>query len=221
MKSVFTKKPKMKEKNSAIYIIIVSILTIVSIVPLLTPVIVCLFNGFTGTDGTADNVYYILRGLFGVSLVIGTTAYAVNKDISAAAVPSLFGFAMLLFPLYENVATLTDAIETANKLSMTMDYTLYILNVGEYLFLTLLCLFTALFSLGLFRNVIIIMLLSVVSSLAALFIAIDQHVTFQISTYEILCFAYAVPTALIPTFLALSVKPRKKKAKYDARRMKS
>lgn len=218
---VFKNKPKTKEKTGGLAAISV-ILAIVAIVPLLMPVIVCMLNGFAQTESTKDNVYYVLRGIFGIALIFGVTSFAVNKDISTVIFPAFVGFILSVFPLAKSFNVLMQTKETAQQLSMTIDYTLYLVDIGLYLFLTLLALFTVLFACGIIRNPLFVYLFSVVASLGVAFLAFDRYYTFQIPVYDVICYAYATPVALIPSFIAMSVKPLKriKKEKYQPRRIK-
>lgn len=221
MSTIFKNAPVMIEKKRSAYITLVSLLTAISIVPLFMPVIVCFLSEFTRTEGVADNIYYILRGVFGISLAVGAAVYAVNKKISAAAVPSLIGFIMLLFPLYTSVADYTSVLNLADQLGMTVDYTLYIVNIAIYLLFTLLCLFTFLFSVGWLKQNLVILLLSVISSLFALYISIERYFTLEIALYDVICFAYSVTVSIIPTVIVMSAKPVQKKEKYIPKRTRS
>lgn len=219
MTSIFKNKPEIKDKN-IVYRVAVAVLALMSAVLILTPVVVCVLNGFSGTDSAADNIYYVLRGIFGVALIVSTAVYIVNKDISASAVPCAVGFFMVLFPLYDSVAAYTNAKAIADQFSMTVDYSSYLISIAEYLLFTLLCLFTFLFSIGLFRQTVIIMVISVIASLATIFTSIDRIATYKIPVYEVLCFAYAAIASLIPLFLTLSAKSEQSTKKYKAKRMK-
>lgn len=205
-----------KNNNKNIYTVIICLLTAVAVVPLLAPTLVAVCSSFTQTDGTAENIFYIFRGILAVALVIGTVTFTVNKKKYALAIPSFIAFVTCLFPLFENVTLMTDAIQTVHKLNMTIDYTLYIVNIGLYLLLTLLGLFNGLFASGILKSDFIVLFLSVITSLATILLAVDKHLTLQMPVYEILTFVCASPIALIPTFLVMSsdkTAPKKKKTK--------
>ncbi len=220
MLSFIKNKPEIKEKNT-IYIVLIVLLSLLGISLLMLPVIVNFLNRFSTVSSADDMIYYILRGLFGVSIGIGAAVYAVKKDISIASIPCFIGFVTVLFPLYDSVAALTKAHSVAQQLSMSVGYGPYLITIGEYLLFTLLCLFTMLYSLGLFKQPFIIILISVVATLATLFTVIDKFITYDISTYEILSFAYAVVICIIPLILVLSATPlQTKSTKYKARRMR-
>ncbi|MBQ8001092.1 MAG: hypothetical protein IJ298_07845 [Ruminococcus sp.] len=213
-------RPVVKDKCSG-FISASIILSVFSIVLLMLPVIVNVMNKFSAVDGGSDIIYYILRGLFGLSLAVGAAVFAVKKDILSATIPCLLGFITALFPLYDSVAALTKAHSVAQQLSMAVGYGPYLVTIGEYLLFALLCLFTLLYSIGAFRYTLIIQLISVVASLATIFTTIDKFITYDISTYEILSFAYAAFACLIPLVLVLCTNTSEKApTKYKARRMR-
>lgn len=221
MISLLKSKPELKEKSKA-YVISIAILSLLSIILLMLPVIVNILKNFSATESTSDVIYYLLRGLFGISLAIGTAVFLIKKDISASAIPCLFGFITVLFPLYDSVSALTNAHAIAQQMSMTVGYGPYLITIGEYLLYTLLCIFTFLYAIGKFKYTLIIMLLSVVGSLATLFTCIDKYVTYQIPIYEILSFGYTSIACLIPLLLVLSAKQNQNSTvtKYKAKRMR-
>ncbi|MGN0453259.1 MAG: hypothetical protein ACI4GZ_05600 [Ruminococcus sp.] len=213
MNTLLKYKPMLKESKFFRYF--AYILSLVGIVPLLMPVTVAFMSKFSRITSAPDILYIILRGAFGVALIVGMTVYAVNKKILGITVPAVFATVTVALPLYDSIDTYISAKRIAESFSMTVDYSPYLLTIGEYLLFFLLCLFTVLFSLGLFRYSVIIMVVSVVSSLAALFTAINNYVTYGIEVYEIICFAYSIAVALIPAFVVLSTKPAPKKAKNN------
>ncbi len=220
MLSLINNKPELKEKNTS-YLITIAILSLISIALLMLPVVVCFLNKFSAVDNTSDVIYYVLRGLFGVSLAVGTAILVVKKNIAASAIPCFFGFITVLFPLYDSVSSLTNAYAMAQQLSMSVGYGPYLITIGEYLLYTLLCIFTFLYAIGMFKYTLIIMLISVIGSLATLFSCIDKYVTYQISMYEILSFGYTAVACLIPLMLVLAAKQNQTSSvKYKARRMK-
>ena len=221
MQSLFSTKPELKEKHIP-YTISITILALTSVVLLMLPVIVNILNRFSTIDTSLDIVYYILKGLFGLSIAVGITIYVLKKNVTAVAIPCLFGFITVLFPLYESVTAFTNAYSMAQQLSMSVGYGPYLIDIGEHLIYALLCLFTLMFSIGRFRYILIIMLLSVIGSLSTIFTCVDKYITYDISVYEILSFGYAAVACLIPLLLVLSVNSKDvtKREKYKARRMK-
>ena len=222
MLTIIKNKPVVKEKSNA-YVIAVVILSLLSLTLLFLPVIVNIMNGFSTVNGADDKIYYLLRGLFGISIAISAGIFAVKKDVAIAAAPCFVGFITVLFPLYDSIASLVKAHKVAQQLSMSVGYGPYLINIGEYLLFTLLCIFTFLYSIGMFRNTLIITLISVISSMASLFTIIDKFITYDISTYEILSFGYVVFATLIPLVLILACDPiikKNTKARYKARRMR-
>ena len=141
MQSILRNKPELKEKHIP-YTISIVILALTSVVLLMLPVIVNFLNKFSYCESTSDIVYYIFRGLFGLSIAMGVTIFALKKDISAVAIPCFFGFITVMFPLYKSVATFTNAYAMAQQLSMNVGFGPYLIDIGENLIYTLLCVFT-------------------------------------------------------------------------------
>ncbi len=219
MRVLSINKHQLKDKSIP-YLIGIVILSLSSLVLLMLPVIVNTLNRFSAIDSNADIVYYILKGLFGVSIAVGISILTIKKDITAVIIPCIAGFITCLFPLYESVSRLTNAYTMAQQLSMAVGYGPYLISVGEYLLYALLTVFTLLFCIGKFRYILIIMLLSVIGSLATVFTCVDNYITYNISVYEILSFGYTALLCLVPLLVVLSVKPQNKGEKYKARRMK-
>lgn len=219
MQSILSNKPELKEKHIP-YTISIVILALTSVVLLMLPVIVNFLNKFSYCESTSDIVYYTFRGLFGLSIAMGVTIFALKKDISAVAIPCFFGFITVMFPLYKSVAIFTNAYAMAQQLSMNVGFGPYLIDIGENLIYTLLCVFTFIYAIGKFKYILIIMLLSVIGSLATIFTCVDKFITYNFSVYEILSIGYTAVACIIPLLLVLSVKPRAKHEKYQARRMK-
>lgn len=219
MQSVLSNKPELKEKHIP-YTISIVILALASVVLLMLPVIVNFLNKFSYSESVSDTVYYICRGLFGLSIATGVTIFALKKDISAVTIPCFFGFITVLFPLFKSVSTFINAYRMAQQFSMNVGFGPYLIDIGENLIYALLCVFTFMFVINKFRYILIIMLLSVIGSLATVFTCADKFITYNFSVYETLSLGYTVIVCIIPLLLVLSVKPRAKQEKYSARRMK-
>lgn len=220
MRYILKNKPEIKEKNM-VYIVITVLLSLLSLVLLMLPVIVNIMNGFAEAQGKSDIIYYIFRGLFGVSIAVGVSIFAVKKDASAVAIPCLVGFITSLFPLYDGVSSLTNAYTVAKQLSMSVGFGPYLVTIGESLLCTLLCLFTLLFVCGILKQSFVILLISVVTCLSVAFTAINNYVTYDITIFEVLSFGYTAIASIIPLVLVFAVKPsQRSETRYKARRMK-
>lgn len=220
MLKFYNNRPQLKDKNT-IYTVLLILFSIIGLTLLMLPVVVNLLNGFSTISDSSEKTYYILRGLFGISIGVGTAVFAVKKDIFGAAVPCFIGFITALFPLYDSVAEFTSAYSIAKQLSMNIGYGPYLITIGENLLFTLLCIFTCLYSVGLLKKPFIIVFISVMASLSTLFTLIDKYVTYDITLYEILSLAYTVIISIVPIILVLSTKTtRVKSTRYKARRMR-
>ncbi len=221
MTDLFSKRPQLNNRSGIIYSCAIFILVLISLVPLFAPVVVGFMNSFSTSAGLWQNIYYIFRLFFGISLAGGISMLVIKKDVISVLLPSFIGSLMLLFPCYDYFSQFFSVLRSAKIMSMTIDYTLYIINIVQYLCLLLLCIFTLLYSAGYFRFSLIIILLSVVSFLGGIFLSIDKHITLLIPTFDIICFGYFIPLAIVPIFVVLSTTIRPNNAdKYKPRRMK-
>lgn len=218
MNNVFKNAPAVKDKFNGSAILI-SILSLLSSVLLLLPVIVAFKSGFT--QGNDSPVYLILKGLFTVSLIVCTAVFIVNKDIFASAIPSFIGAVMLIFPLVNSISSFINAKSRADFFGMTVSYEPYIIAICEYLMFFLLCVFTILYSLGYFRLPMVLLFISVISSILSIYTVINNYFVLLVPIYDTVCFIPACTTPLIPVFLITSTVPVKSKSnKYQPKRMK-
>lgn len=218
---LLSKRPQINKRSGIVYSCIIFVLVLVSLVPLFAPVVVGFMNSFSTSLGLWQNIYYIFRLFFGISLAIGISMLVIKKDVVSVLFPSFVGSLMLLFPCYDYISQFFSVLHSAKAMSMTIDYTLYIINIVQYLCLLLLCIFTFLYSAGYFRFSLIIILLSVVSFLGGVFLSVDKHITLLIPSFDIICFGYFIPLAVVPIFVVLSTTTQPKDSdKYKPRRMK-
>lgn len=218
MNNIFKNAPKVKDKNTA-SVILISLLVFVSSTLMLLPVIVSLKSGFT--QGNDSPVYLILKGLFAVSLIFCTVVFIVNKNIFVTVIPSITGVIMLIFPLINSIGSYINAKSRAESFGMTVSYEPYIIAICEYSMFLLLCLFTALYSLGYFRLPVVTLIISVVSSILSIYTVIYNYFILLVPIYDTVCFIPACTAPLIPIFLITStVTVKSKSNKYQPKRMK-
>lgn len=220
MLSLKINAPKIKEKTNSIRIII-PILSLISSIFIFAPVIVGFKSNFTTGDYSA--AYLVFRGLFGISLIICSVIFSYSKSTFISGVASLFAFITSLFPFIGSISEFAQVRAFAQQYSMTADYSTYLESMAIYLAFTLLSLFTFLYSTGILPVSIVVLVLSVVSFLATIFISVQKVITFNISIFDTLCFGYCALTSVLPILLVASTeknKSKKAKERYTARRMK-
>ncbi len=221
MLSFIKNKPEFKQ-NSQVFKAIILILSIISSVIIFMPVVVCFMSNFSNTLEASDNIYYVLRGILGLSIIFTSVALIIKNNFSFCAIPSLISFIVLLFPFVKVIESFFSAIRRAELFSMTMDYSSYLLQVALYLIFAVLSILTFLYSFGKFKYGIVIMVISVISTLYSVFIAIERYITYLIPLYEVVCFSYSSIVSFIPFLLVISTitKSAQTKEKYIPKRMK-
>lgn len=210
-------------KKSGVYIFFTVIFAILGISLVLLPVVVNIMNRFTTIETASDYIYYILRGLFGISIGIGVGIFAVRKDTLSFTIPCVMGLVTVLFPLYSSVSGFIEAMIIAKQFSMQMGYLTFLLDALKYLVYTLLCIFTLLYTLGYFNFPTIITVLSVLGTIGTVSISLDSYMTYDITAYEVICVSDGAILCILPLLLLFStkiVKEKKKKERYKARRMR-
>ena len=231
MFTIINNSPVLKEKN-IVFRIFVAVLSIVSGVFIISPVISYFANGAFPLSEMPDNTaYYILRGVFGISLTLAAAVYVVFKNVTVTAIPSFLGIVTSLIPLIYRINKYTDHKKFVEKFSMTADYTSYLVGIGIYILFILLCLFTLLYALGFTPANLIVLIVSAVTITAVILITIDRakNIEFGIfNIYDILCFSYVAIAAIIPALVVTSSKKRSsdepktpKRQKYQPKRMRS
>lgn len=210
MFSLFKNAPQLKERNSHFRIILL-IMAVISSSFILAPVLVGFMSNFTARDESA--LYCLCKGIFGISLIAGVSLIAVDKKIYHAVYPCIFGFFTALFPLFGSIGDYQYVKSVAEKFSMAQDYSAYWISIGVYLLYAILCVFTALYVSGYFKWSVVILVLSALSSLATVFIAIDKSITYDTTTFEILILTSIAFTSLMPVVLVSSTQRSVSKAK--------
>lgn len=214
MNLIFKNAPQMREKNT-LHRIFILILSTVSSAFLLAPVIVGFMSNFT--QGSNSAAYCFFKGLFAVSLIICACICFASRRISTMLLPCILGLITAIFPLFESIADYRYIKTIAEKFSFDQDFTAYLIAMGIYLAYAVLCIFSAFYVTGLIKSSIIVLLFSVVSSLGTLFIAIDKGLNYDTTTFEVITFASATITTLIPLVAVISSK-RYNSKKQDEKR---
>ncbi len=217
MHSILKNAPAMKEKN-LYYRVLMLILTAVCSSFLLAPVIVGYMSNFTTYD--QSSTFCLFKGLFAFTLIIFSILYFVTQKIYSLFIPSLVGFITSLFPLFRSIGDYQYVKSVADKFSMSQDYSAYYISIAIYLAYTLLCILTGLYVTGYFKWSIIILVISAISSLATLFVAIDKAITYDAGSFEILTFLSTSFTSLIPVVAVSSSQRNLDKTKSTERNSK-
>lgn len=201
MLSFFKNAPQLKEQ-SRVFRIILIVMSVISSAFILAPVLVGFMSNFTARDESA--MYCFFKGLFGISLIVGAVLIAVDKKIHHAVYPCIFGFITTIFPLFDSIGDYRYVKSVAEKFSMSQDYSAYLISIGIHLLYAILCIITALCVSGHFKFSVVILVLSALSSLATVFIAIDKLITYDTTTFDILILLSIAFTCVLPVVLISS-----------------
>ena len=225
-----------RHKNCVFYNIIIFILSLVSIVPIFMPVVLGHLSDYTKLDleNGVTKTYIIIRFLFGLTAILALFASAFFKQYLFYAVPIIFGFIMSSIKLIHNIDQYKTHYKFAEIMNQPLENNAVLKNDGIYILMCSLFLLLALSSLmyilGIPHTSLFVMLFSVTAAICAAFVIYTEAVTCEIFTegsmasgldrFRVISFTFSVPTALIPTFIALNTAPAEKKKKYTPKRMK-
>ena len=208
-----TKRSPVLKSNSLPFGIILITLAFICGIFILSPVIAFFIKGSNPLAEMPESTwYYIFRGLFGISVLIAAIMYTIFKNVTITALPCLMGLIATLFPLILKIDKYLKYKDFIDKTNMTADYASYLVNIGVYVLMALLCLSALLFALGLLPTNIIIFVISTMTIFAVIFMTIDRAKNIEseiFSIFDILCFAYTSVAALMPVVVALSTTKNK------------
>ena len=214
MISIFKKAPQIKESNITYRNIMLLSIEISSSF-LFATTIVGIMSDFTFSDESAAHI--IFKGIFAVSMIIVGIMYFISKKIYCLVYACIVGFITVMFPLFSSISDYRYVKSIADKFSMSQDYTSFLLSIGIYLLYTILCFLTGLYVTGYFKYSIIVTLVSVITSLATLFMAIDRAINYDTSIFDIITFGSTCITSLIPIIAVSSAKDINNKTKHSER----
>lgn len=216
MNTIFKNKPI--SQNNKIYNALLYLLTVAATAPMLMPVVVGFMSDFTRVE--ISPVYLIFRGLAAIAIILAVNVFVINGNTSFFLFAGILTTITVVFPLIDNINTLSAQIAFSQKHGMNIDLSQYLLTVIEYSLFFLVSLITTLYSVGFFRFPVVIMALSLPAAIAAQYDVIVRAVKFEMGLYDVLCFACTVTASLIPLVLVLACKNPKitKSKKYSPKR---
>lgn len=226
--SLSVNSPVIKEKTLFWRIILV-IFSLITGAFSLSPAIVYFITSKAPLTEMPDNAFfYVLKGIFAISVVFAAVIFAVYKKATIVALPSFIGIITSIYPLMYKINAYKEYKSFIESFSMPADYTGYLVSIGIYTLYILLCLITLLYSLGLLPSNLILLVVSALTVTAVIFITIDRAKTVKFdiyNIYDILSFSYASVASLLPAFIATSTKKinsnkKDKKSRYQPKRMK-
>ena len=217
MNTIFKNAPQARDKDIVNRILIL-VLSVISAAFLFAPVIVSFISNFT--QGTSSVAYSIFKGLFALSLIICAAITFATRRVASMLLPCILGLVTVIFPLFESIKDYSYIKSIAEKFSFDQDYTAYLIAMGIYLAYAILCIFSAFYVTGIIKSSIFVTLMSVVSSLGTLFIAIDKGTNYDTTTFDVLTFASATITTLIPFVAVLGCKRNVSEESNKAKRYK-
>ena len=231
MINIINKSPVLKDKSITTRIFVL-IFALISGVFILSPVIAYFYKGYSPlAEMPTSSVYYIFRGLFGISVLLAAVILFMFRNVTITAVPSVLGIVSSVFPLVDRIQKYHDYKIFVEKFSMTADFTSYLVSIGIYTLFILLCMCTLLYSIGFLPANLVVLIASALTFTAVIFVTIDRAKNIEygiFNLYDILCFSYVSITSLIPALIASSTKknidnteetnPRKQK--YRPKRMR-
>lgn len=233
MFSIINKSPILKDKNSG-YRIAIIVLSLICGAFILSPVLTFLLQGQAPlAEMPVGSFYYIIRGLFGITLLIASAILFITGNVTIVAIPSLFGLIASLIPLIDRIQKFIDHKTFIDKFAMTADYTSYLVGIGIYTLYALLCLSTLLYALGILPANLVVLIASALTITAVIFITIDRAKNIEygiFDLYDIMCFSYTFLAAMIPALISAATKrntdndsenQNKPKEKYQPKRMRS
>ena len=108
MFSIINKSPILKDKNSG-YRIAIIVLSLICGAFILSPVLTFLLQGQAPlAEMPVGSFYYIIRGLFGITLLIACAILFITGNVTIVAIPSLFGLIASLIPLIDRTQKFID-----------------------------------------------------------------------------------------------------------------
>lgn len=229
MTSLFRNSPTVKD-SSAVIRYIVAAFSFIGSIFILSPAIVFLIKKTNPLTEMPDNsIYFTVRALFGILLLVSGLLYCIYKKLSVTILPALSGMIAVIFPLIYRINKYKEYKNIIERSSMTADYAPYLANIGVYIIILLLCVTYIIYCLGVFRFNIPVLVFSALSATAVLFLTVDKAKTVEYNiynVYDILSFAYGILVCIIPIFIIFTTQratPTKQKnvpKKYIPRRMK-